>query len=232
MALKPKYDVYLSNERNKKVMDQYDSLFSKFLSDANFWRFTSLVTLVCLVIAFFTIYYAFHLPQTELVVVSVNDIGEVSYVGKTRGISKEQYDIEENVIKNILNKFLFNTYTISKDSDYMYQCFKTNLYFLDSAKRKAYMKKINDTDPFSDVGRIKRSVRCETIIPISEKSYQVDFYVLESEISGYGEKETKMRGIFSLAKLDEEGYNSLSDEEIKINPLGIYITDYNIVEVK
>ena len=210
----------------RKVKDD-----NRLIANNNVLRFISLcsVVLMCLCLGLFAYYIS--LPKTELVVVSVNDIGESRYVGTTRGIKIGDYGMQEACVKNILEKYIWNTYTISKDSDLMYENFRSTLYFLDAKKRKSYMRMINTVDPFKEVGRITRSTKVETIIPISPSSYQADFYVSERELTGYNDKTVKYRGIFSIAQLDEEGYAKLTEEERRSNPLGIYITDYNIVEV-
>ena len=42
----------------------------------------------------------------------------------------------------------------------------------------------------------------------------------------------KKRGIFTLFKLSAKDYNNLEEKKRVLNPLGIYITDYNIVDVE
>ena len=240
MALKAKFnEVYPSSERpltvwdNESKIKNYTSEIERAYGDKNAFRFAFLVsifiiTLFCILLGYMCVKF----PRSELVVVSVNDLGEARYVGTTRGISMDEYGMRESCIKNVITTFIWNTYLISKDNDLMYEGFKNTLYFLEAKKRKSYMRFINSEDPFSDVGRLKRTSRIETIIPISPSSYQVDFYVTTSQLTGYGEEEQKMRGIFSIAQLDSDSYTKLSDEERNSNPLGIFITDYNIVEVK
>lgn len=220
------------NEESKKRLRNFVSENDAVFADKNAFRFITIICILIVLIFTFSYITILRKPRTELVVVSVNDVGEARFVGNTRGIKMDDYGMRENCVKNILSKYIWNTYNISKDSDLMYENFKNTLYFLDSKKRKSYMRMINSEDPFSDVGRIKRTTEIETIIPISKSSYQADFFIKECELTGYGEKVKKMRGIFSLAQLDTEGYTKLTDEERGHNPLAIYITDYNIVEVK
>ena len=54
----------------------------------------------------------------------------------------------------------------------------------------------------------------------------------ESDMDGYGKRRTKKRGIFTLFKLSAKDYNNLEEKKRVLNPLGIYITDYNIVDVE
>lgn len=236
--LKPKTEIYSSKggEQTRwnldKCIQQYDGLLSKNMAEANAWRFVGLLALLLFAASIGILIYTIHLPKTELVVVSVNDVGQARYVGTTRGVKFDEYGMKEACVENIIRTFIERTYTITTDSDLMYHNFKSCLYYLGNQKRKNYMLMINTEDPFKDVGRIKRNVEIETVIPISPNSYQCDFFVTSSELTGYSAVTKKMRAIFSLAQLDSEGYKKLTEEERIANPIGIYITEYNIVEVK
>ena len=218
---------------NDSVIEQYDSYVSKLLKDCNTWKVIALFSLIMLIISLCVLGKANSLPRTELVVIGVNDLGQAKYYGKTSGFSYDGYvDMHENIIRDILTTFIQNTYTISADSDLMYQNFVDCLYFLPYEKRKNYNLEIKQTDPFSLVGRFKQTIEIETIICISEKTYQVDWYNIETDMSGYREKRYKKRGLFTMQQLSAEQYNKLTEEERTKNPTGTYIIDYNIVDVK
>lgn len=238
MKIKWKPETYTikGNIENKIIFDEtvaeYDGLISKLHADCNAWRFVGLVCLLMLCASLGILIYTLKLPKTELVVVGVNDIGEARYYGKTRGISYDDYDMKGAAIKNILTTYIENTYTITTDSQYMYNNYVKAMNYLAESKRRFYELDIKNEDPFSMVGLVKRNPEIETIIPVSESTYQVDFYIVESDMDGYGKRRTKKRGIFTLFKLSAKDYNNLEEKRKVLNPLGIYITDYNIVDVE
>lgn len=215
-----------------EVIKQYDSLISCKIKDCNVWRLIAFVCLGFLIISLIVLAKTATLPKTELVVIGVNDIGQARYYGKVEGESYSGYDMKESIVKNVLETFVKKTFTISIDADYMRQNFVDCLYFLQAEKRRNYNLEVNQTDPFSQVGRIKQNVKIETIIPISENTYQVDWYNIQNDMSGLRQWEFKKRGLFTLFKLNAEQYNKLTEAERTKNPMGIYIIDYNIVDVE
>lgn len=236
--LRPKAEVYTPNTldktrfNNDKVIEQYDSLISKQIAEANAWRLVGLLCLIMLLISLGFLIYTINLPKTELVVIGVNDIGETKYYGASGGISYDGYDMKNSIISNILTNFIEKRYKITTDGNLMYNNYRDCMYYLEEKKRRVFELEINNSDPFALVGMLKQEVKIETIIPVSESTYQVDWINISQELSGYGYTEEKFRGVFTMMKMNAEQYNNL-DEKVRVkNPMGIYITDYSIVKVE
>ncbi len=232
---KPETYTIKGNVENKIIFDEtiaeYDGLISKLHADCNAWRFVGLCSLLLFCACVGILIYQSTLPKTELVVVGVNDLGEARYYGTTPGISFDQYDIKEAAIKHILETYIDCTYTITTDSQYMYNNYVRAMNYLEEKKRRFYELDIRNEDPFSLVGQLKRNAAIETIIPVSESTYQVDFIVSESDMDGFRKTEVRKRGIFTFNRMSAKEYNSLEERRRVLNPLGIYITDYSIVDV-
>lgn len=238
MRLRAKNEVYTSSGidvtrfNNDECIKQYDSLMSKLLHDCNTWRLIALSALVLFLASLIVLTIAMNQPETELVVIGVNDIGQTKYYGKARGISYEGYNNKDDICKNIITMFIKATYQITTDAQLMYQDFTDVMYYLQSDKRRAYEAEINAKDPFSDVGRIKRYSEIESIVPITGSSYQVEWKTYISDMKGYDVETYRYRGTVSLTKMSAAQYQKLSEEIRVKNPMGIYITDFNFVELK
>lgn len=237
MRLRAKNEFYtpagkdVTRGNTDEVIRQYDGLISKYNADASAWRKVGFISIGLFAACVICLIYTINLPKTELVVVGVNDIGQTRYYGKTGGISYDGYDMKESIIKNIVNEFIKGTYTITADPEYMYNNYSDCMFYLDENKRRYYEMEIQQTDPFSHVGEYKQNVKIESVIPTSSSTYQVDFFLITSDMAGYGLKEKRMRGILSFRKLTAEQYNK-TNETLRIkNPMGIYITDYSITEI-
>lgn len=215
---------------NDDVIKQYDSYVSKLIADCNAWRLVALACVILIALALAFLAYTIHLPQTKLVVIGVNDIGQTKYYGETSGISYDGYELKDNIIQNMLTDFIKKTYLVTTDSELMYNNFTEAMSLLDQAKRRNYEMMIKDTDPFSQVGKIKRTASIESIIPVSSSSYQVDWTNTESDIDGYYSTQRHYKGIFTLQKVTAKQYNEMKKEERIKNPMGIFITDYTIVD--
>ena len=214
------------------ILAEYDGYVSYLLHSADTWRFIAIFSMVLFIGCIIVLAITATLPKTELVVVGVNDVGEARYYGKAGNFNYDGYDMKESIVGNILTLFIERTYTISADNDYMVQEMTKCLYFLPEGKRRAYNYEINERDPFSLVGLMKQEVKIETIIPVSENVYQVDWYTIQKDVRTLVESEKKWRGLYTLIKLNSSQYNSLNEEERTMNPMGIYIKDYTITEVK
>ena len=237
--LRAKFEVYNSGTKDLSrfndttdLIKQYDSLYSKFLHDANAWRLVGILSVLLLAASIGVLFYTVRLPREKLVVVSVNDIGQASYIGYTTGVPFNEFSKRESCIENVLDTFIKNTYQVTTDPEYMYECFSLCTYYLEAEKRKAYINEINTTDPFSEVNKLKRNADIESIIKVSENTYQVDFKTRSSNLSNNYVLGNTYRGIFSIVCLNEDQYKNLTEKERRKNPLGIYITDYTIVELK
>lgn len=215
-----------------RVLDEYDSLLSKQVADANAWRFVGIVAVLMLVVMCFCFVYLGLKPKREFMVIGVNDIGQVRYYGNVAGKSFDQFVDVEKVLKYNITQFLNGRFTITTDSDVMYENFRNCLYYLDSSRRQAFISEVNAEDPFSEVGRVKKNVKIDTIIPLSKSSFQVEFYTTESEMTGQRSKTVRWRAVFTFVKLSVEQYSNLDENEYLHNASGFYINDYNIEEVK
>lgn len=213
------------------VLKGYDSLMGRLIADCNAWRVVALVGVGCLVACICLLIHVVRLPKTELVVVSVNDIGEARYDGTTRGISFDRAGLQENVMYDILSKFVISTYTVGTDSQLMYENLRKNFYYLDGVKRREYQDFVNGDDPFSLVGRLTRSVRVENVMAVTDSSWQIDFFVDEYDFIK-GPSTVRKRGIFTVRQVPAEQYGTLTDNEKRNNPLAIFITDYNIKDIR
>lgn len=217
-------------ETDLKATGMYDSIISNFMADRNVYRLIAIVACVLLVGCFALLAYVSTRPETELVVIGVNDIGETKYYGPAKGLSYDGYEVKEYIVSNLLQDFVKKTFTVSVDGELMYNNFAAAMCYLESDRRRNYELEIKERDPFKDVGRIKNVVTIETVIPVSGFSYQVDWSEGWQELHGGKTGVVRKRGIFTLRKVTAKQYNKLSDDIKVANPTGIFITDYNIVE--
>lgn len=224
-------EVHTAWEKDR-VLKEYDSLLSKQIADANAWRFVGIAAVIMIIVLSLCFMYLGLKPKREFMVIGVNDVGQVRYYGNVAGKSFEQFTDVEKVLKNNVKEFLEGRFTISTDSDVMYNNFRHCLYFLDSSRRQAFISEVNKEDPFSQVGRVKKNITVDTIIPLSKSSFQAEFYTTESELTGARKTVKRWRAIFTFVKINVDQYANLKEEEYLNNASGFYINDYNIEEVK
>lgn len=215
-----------------KVIEQYDSLISKEIADCNAWRLIAIISMALVVTGFVFMIKAVNAPKEKLVVVSVNDIGETKYVGETDGVNFDNYKNKDPIVNNMITKFIKNTYKVSVDRQYMKDSFIEVMNMLTQDKKVMYNSYINENDPFILSGHIKREAAIETILPIGKSVYQADYIVTTTDTMGFDKKSVRYRALFSFYMMKSSEYNQLKLEQRELNPMGIYISDYSITEVK
>lgn len=214
------------------VLKEYDGMISKLMAESNTWRIVGMCAVALFAAVVVLLIVDFNKPKTDLIVIGVNDVGEAKYYGSVKGKSFSDYEYTENAIKKMLETFIKGYYTISTDEDLMYENLNECCYYLDTNRRETFVKEVNQKDPFSSVGIIKRNASIDTVIPITKESYQIEWYVTESNLNGERKKVEHYRGVFSLKKISVEKYKKLKDQEKIYNPYGMYITDYSIQKVR
>lgn len=236
--LKPKSEIYSQGSELQtewgmdSVLKEYDGLLSKAYAECAAWRIVGIVAIA--VICFCVVIIGFNStkPKTDLVVIGVNDIGETKYYGVVKGKNFDTYGYKDDVLKHNIELFVKNRYQISTDNDLMYENFRTCLFYLDANRRKSFINTINEEDPFSSVGKYKRNAIVDTKIKLSDNSWQVEWYVNTSEMTGNRNYTEHYRGIFSFKSVSSDQYMKLTEEEKNYNPSGYYITDYQIEKIK
>lgn len=223
-------DVTKWTEEAENALKEYSDIISKYNADAVAWRKIGVFSLLLVLISIGVLVYTVNLPETELIVIGVNDIGETKYYGKTTGINYDGYDLKKYIIQNILQTYIEFTETIPNDSQLLYNNIVRAMYYLDKDTRRNVELQIRNEDPFKEVGRIRRVVEFETFIPLSDMTYQVDYKVITDSYSGVEHEEKKYREVFTLKKISARQYNSLKEKERVLNPMGLFIVDMARVE--
>lgn len=218
-------DVTRWTEEARQSLGEYSDIISKYNADAVAWRKIAVFSLFLVLIAFGELLYTVNLPETELVVIGVNDIGETRYYGKATALNYDGYNMKSAIIENYLTDFVTWTDEIPNDSQLLYNNFVRARHYLNEDTKRKFDVDVRKNDPFSDVGRIRRTVEVETIIPLSDMTYQVDYKVKETDMQGVGLRLLEYRAVFTLYKMSSGQYNRQKEKERRLNPMGLFISD-------
>ena len=199
----------------------------KLIKEINWLRIFNFISWLALLASIIGWYQTKNMPKTVPLVVEVSEFGVPRYVGKIETLSYEKFQPKEYMIKAQLSDFVQYTREIILDSDVMYKDILKTFGWVSLDLKQRLNEEIQERDPFSQVGRIKVTVIIESIIPSTNNTWQVDWVDQTTSMNGDVIKEIKYRGLFTIQQQEPKG-----DKERERNPLGIYITDYNIVELK
>jgi type IV secretion system protein VirB5 len=222
--------IYYANEgtngtaftQNDKGLDMADTINGMAQKSARTWQLIALISLSSFFIAMGVLIYAVNLPRTVPVVVTVNPEGEASYEGK---IDKSQYGITK--VPDIAR-----TYQIRKLISRMHQ------WVIDKEAQQAYIAEASSivqggaikqldlffrsNNPYANFGERTRAITIEPPLKQTDKTWIVYFTTSEKNRSGY---ETKKIRWSALVNIDLY-------EPSQENPLGLYITNFDIKAIK
>lgn len=210
---------FTQDDHNLDVADTINGLAQK---NARTWQIIALVSLVSFVISLGILIYAVTLPRTVPVVVTVNPEGESTYVGK---IDKAQYgntsipDIaKEYQIKRLLSRM--HQWVADKEAQQAY--ISEALSLVQSSAIRELDLFFRSNNPFSYFGDKTRSITIEPPLKQTDKTWIVYFVTTEKNRNGYEGKKIRWSALINL-----DWYEPKAE-----NPLGIYITNFDIKQVE
>ncbi|GHV06755.1 conjugal transfer protein TrbF [Spirochaetia bacterium] len=183
------------------------------------WRQIAFISEGFVLLSICILFYAVSMQKTVPVLVAVAQWGEPEYLGEVK--ANKSMEIPEVAIQYQVRDFITKLRSISSDSDILYRDI-TQCYDMVTAKcEKKMTSELRLNDPFSEVGKVKRTVTIETVLRLSTETYQVDW--VESS-AGQGTRQVHIRGLFVIKLLEPPPQKRIR------NPLGIYIDDYDMTE--
>ena len=210
---------FTQDDHNLEMADTIDGLAQK---NARTWQIIALVSLSSFFIALGVLVYAVTLPKTVPVVVTVNPEGEAAYAGK---IDKSAYgktavpDIaKEYQIKRLLTKM--HQWVADKEAQQLYIAEAQSIVQSSAVRQLDLFFRSNN--PFADFGNKTRSISIEPPLKQTEKTYIVYFTTVEKHRSGYEGKRIRWSALINLDQY-EPGIE---------NPLGLYITNFDIKAIE
>lgn len=209
-----------SDDKGLSVSDTINGLSQK---NARMWQIIALVSLSAFFIALAVLARVASLPKTVPVIVTVNPDGKADYVGKVdRSLYGKQH-VPEVAKTYQIKKLLKNMYTV----------------VIDKTAQRGYIQEANDivqhaastqldsffrlNNPFNDFGQSVQTVDIEPPLKQTEKTYYVTFSVTRKSIRSYT---SDTRYYSALVNID------FYETTAETNPLGIFITHFDIKELK
>jgi type IV secretion system protein VirB5 len=210
---------FTRDEHNLELADTIDGLAQK---NARMWQIIALVSLSSFFIALGVLIYAVTLLETVPVVVTVNPEGEAAYVGK---IDKAAYgktavpDIaKEYQVKRFITKM--HQWVADKEAQQAYIAEAQSIVQSSAVRQLDHFFRSNN--PFAEFGNKTRSVSIEPPLKQTDKTYIVYFTTVEKHRSGYEGKRVRWSALINLDQY-EPGME---------NPLGLYITNFDIKAIE
>lgn len=206
-----------------KGLELSDTVNGIAAKNARMWQIIALVSLTSFFISLGILVYAVNLPKTIPVVVTVNPDGVANYAGK---IDKSLYG--RNAIPEIaktyqMKRLLKNMFTIVIDESAQQEYIKEANSIVQRGAVTQLDTFFRENNPFKNFGDEIQSIDIEPPLKQTNNTYFINFTTTLKTKEGYIKYQTRYSALMNI------DYFESSPES---NPLGIYITNFDVKELK
>jgi type IV secretion system protein TrbF len=202
---------------------EWNERYGDYISQARNWRY---IAFLCALIAFAAVIGVGYIgAQNKIVpyVVQVDKFGAAIAVGP----GDKATALDSRVVKSFLGRFVQDWRSVTVDRVAQKDAV-TRLYSMLSINTPAHKKAneyFEENNPFVRLQTGTVSVELSGILPISDKSWQVEWAETYRDLRGEVTNKLRFKASFFV------GITPPTDErQIIVNPLGIYITDLNFAQ--
>jgi type IV secretion system protein VirB5 len=217
-----KYKVLTKENPFGKAGETYSDIIRDTQREKRRWQNVGLFSLVFFMASFYVMYRAVNLQQTVPVLITLSEWGEAAYKGAVNVESNKLKEVPEAAIQYQVRDFITKLRTIPLDGEVLYRDIAHCYEMVSASCEKKLTAALRNEDPFSKVGKEKRGIAIESVLKLSGSSYQIDWIETSGAPSSPAGVKYRVRGVVTtelLAPPEEKRVN---------NPLGIYITDYDM----
>jgi len=189
-----------------------------------------IVGVFLLLITFSTVGGLIHVAkQSKFVpyVVEVDELGQTAAVAPAR----KAKPVDQKVIRSYVASFIQNIRLVTPDkalqTKAIHQCYAM-LSVNDPAIKKAneWFNGSEDSDPFKKAENKTVEISIESVLPQTRQTWQVDWVETERDRSGVLLHEpVRMRALLTV--YIEPPDKDTKEEQIRKNPLGVYVQDFS-----
>ena len=205
-------------------LKEFDEWVGEARRRERFWKAVTLALLAFLLASLAAWLYVSTLPRAIPYVIAVQPWGQASYLGVPEEASKG-IQIGEASWRYYLRKFIEYTRGISPDRQ-MTLANLAEAYAMTSQTGSAQLTNMLKADEaFGSIGTDHREARLETLIKVTDRSWQADWVEVVTDAAGQEKSAVRKRGIYTV----EQGTPDYN--QIRANPLGIFVDSFQIQDV-
>ena len=204
-------------------LQHFDFICGQIINENRILKFVVIIAALSFFLSIGICIYAVSQPDSVPVLVTMNDFGETEYIGPVSKKNYQNFNVPEVAIQAQVKEFvnLFNT--LSTDKTVMKKSVNKIYHLLTSTTASKYSTLVKEDNPFKDFGSRTKEVLFQTEpLKLSGDTYQVDYQIVTRQLSGQIMSNESYRAVITVKMLQP------AEEDIKDNPLGIYITSFDM----
>lgn len=205
----------------------WNSHVGSLIASRTLWQAVALISLLIVLAAVGGVVYIGSQSKFVPYVIEVNKLGEAMSVAPADKAAK----IDQRVIRASVAEFIVNARTVTPDIAMQRRAiFKVyalmNAGSASTRKMTAWLNGNPETNPFKRAEKQTVNVEIVSAIPQTATTWQVDW--IETQRSRRGEVQGKPYRMRALLNVETRPIASdINEEQLRLNPLGIYISDYS-----
>lgn len=204
-------------------IEHFDYICGEIQNENKILRTVVIVAVLSFFLSIAISIFAVTRPSSIPVLVTMNDFGETKYIGEVSRKNYQNFRIPEIAILYQVKDFLNLYHSLSLDKIVMKKSINKIYHMMTSTTASKYSTLIKEENFFGDFGSYTREVFFQTEpLKISNDTYQVDYQVVKRTDSGKISTNQKYRAVITIKTLQP------TEDDINDNPLGIYITAFDI----
>lgn len=213
-------------KETKSPLEIYEEFCHKDLMREKKFKIFAWTSCVGFIISLLICFYAVNLPKQVPLVITVSDWGEAKYVGNISRLNYQGLKVPSVAIEYQIRKFVSNFFEIPSDSAVLKKNLRDCYASVDTATAEKLSNILREDNPLKNVGKTFRTIEIESVLKLTDSSYQADFVISDKDKAQSRVNKRRYRGIVSIKLLEP------AKDDMILNPLGIYITDFEFKEIK
>lgn len=213
-------------KETKSPLEIYEEFCHKDLMREKKFKIFAWTSCVGFIISLLICFYAVNLPKQVPLVITVSDWGEAKYVGNISRLNYQGLKVPSVAIEYQIRKFVSNFFEIPSDSAVLKKNLRDCYASVDAATAEKLSNILREDNPLKNVGKTFRTIEIESVLKLTDSSYQADFVISDKDKAQSRVNKRRYRGIVSIKLLEP------AKDDMILNPLGIYITDFEFKEIK
>ena len=205
----------------------WNSHVGSLIASRTLWQAVALISLLIVLAAVGGVIYIGSQSKFVPYVVEVNKLGEAMAVAPASFSGK----VDQRIVRASVAEYIVNARTVTPDIALQRRAIFKLYALMRSAsvatrKMTAYLNGSPDTNPFKRAEKQTVNVEIVSAIPQTASTWQVDW--IETQRSRRGEiqgKPYRMRALLNVETVPPPV--EVNEEQLRLNPMGIYISDYS-----
>ena len=209
-------------------IDHFDMICGQTMRENKMLKLEVVILVsIVLVLSFGIVFFLMKRTTIVPALVTMNDFGQTQYIGEVSRKNYQNFNIPEVAVTYQVKEFLNLYKTLSSDKEIVKRNIEKAYHLLTSSSASKFSTLLRENNPYKDYGSYTKEVIFETEpLKISKNTYQVDYKQTTRTYQGLIVEEKRQRAVITIQTLEP------TEDDIKDNPLGIYITDFDIKDIK